>query len=73
MMEKITEYYYGMRLRGASPGAQPKRGMRRICDKSQFEDGALYHDVIAYNRPLTDEECKQYDLDFIWCEVVPKC
>lgn len=72
-MQKITEYYYGMRLRGASPGAQPKKGMRRICDKATFEDGALYHDVVAYSRVLTEEECEQYDLDFLEAKVVPKC
>ncbi len=72
-MYKITEYYYGMRLRGACPGAQPKRGLRRICNNADFEDGAVYHNVLAYSRVLSEEECEQYDLDYLECRQVDKC
>ena len=56
-------YYYGMRLRGFSPGAQPKNVVKRKDDPT-----GRYHDIIAYNQPLTDDECYQYDLDYIECK-----
>ena len=55
-----TEYKYGMRLRGYSPGAQPKGVLRRedsMTDK--------YYDIIVYDRPLSAEEISNYDLDTI--------
>ena len=54
----MTEYTYGMRLRGFAPGCQPKRGLLR------WEDGVgRYHDLLIYDRPLTDEELTDYELD----------
>lgn len=52
-------YKYGMRLRGFSPGAQPKEG---FIDR---EDDPLgdYWDILIYNRKLTEKECSDYDLD----------
>ena len=52
------EYRYGMRLRGFSPGCQPKEGLIRC------EDGdRKYHDIVVYCRPLTDREMEDYELD----------
>ena len=62
-MEKYperTEYRYGMRLRGFSPGAQPKGVLRREDDPT-----GKYHDIIVYDRPLSAEEISNYDLDTI--------
>ena len=62
-MEKYperTEYRYGMRLRGFSPGVQPKGVLRREDDAS-----GKYHDIIVYDRPLSAEEISNYDLDTI--------
>ena len=58
-MAKIV-FQYGMRNRGFSPGCQPAGVIAR-------EDDVLgeYHDVIVYERPLTTEEMKNYELDYI--------
>lgn len=52
---------YGMRLRGFSIGCQPKEGLiRREDDPSR-----KYYDILIYNRFLTDQELKDYELDHI--------
>lgn len=52
-------YAYGMRLLGYSSGRQPKRGfVRRLYSYK-------HHDVLLYDRPLTDDEELDYDLDFL--------
>lgn len=56
-------WHYGMRLRGFSPGAQPKGVIRRY-------DSNRYHDIIVYDRPLTEEEERHYDLDLCRIERV---
>jgi hypothetical protein len=54
-------YTYGMRLRGFSPGCQPKDGLiERRDDKS-----GLYYDVLVYERELTAKELDYYELDFL--------
>lgn len=58
-MKKI--YYYGMRLRGFSIGCQPKNGFVERMDDTTGK----YYDVLIYNRKLTDEELRNYELDFI--------
>lgn len=52
------EYRYGMRLRGFSPGCQPKEGL-----VGREDGGMKYHDIVVYSRPLTDRELKDYELD----------
>lgn len=49
-----------MRLRGCSIGAQPT-GFEII--ENTIED--KYYDLLAYDRVLTDEELKEYELDYI--------
>ena len=57
-----VRFLYGMRLRGFSIGCQPMDGLiERLDDKS-----GLYHDILAYNRQLTDKECEDYELDRIY-------
>lgn len=52
-------YVYGMRLRGFSPGCQPKHGfVERLDDPS-----GKYWDILVYDRELTPEEVRDYDLD----------
>lgn len=58
------EYRYGMRLRGFSPGCQPKQGLVRRED-----GGKRYHDILVYSRRLSYEELCDYELDFIGCEI----
>ena len=52
------EYRYGMRLRGFSPGCQPKEGL-----VGREDGGMKYHDIVVYSRPLTDRELTDYELD----------
>ena len=52
------EYRYGMRLRGFSPGCQPKEGLIGCED-----GGRKYHDIVVYSRPLSDRELDDYELD----------
>ena len=54
-----TIFLYGMRLRGFSPGCQPMNGLLWRQD----DNTALYHDILAYNRPLTEKEMRDYELD----------
>ena len=52
------EFKYGMRLRGFSPGCQPKGVMRREDDST-----GKYWDIIIYDRELTRKELVDYELD----------
>ena len=52
------EYRYGMRLRGYSPGAQPKGVLRREDDTT-----GRYHDIIVYERQLSADEIRDYELE----------
>lgn len=52
------EFKYGMRLRGFSPGCQPKGVMRREDDPT-----GKYWDIIIYDRELTRKELVDYELD----------
>lgn len=56
-------YYYGMRLRGFSPGCQPMDGFVICCTNFVHSHG--YHDVLIYRRELTEDELRDYELDFI--------
>ena len=49
-----------MRLRPAGPGAQPLEGLLRIA-----AGGGQYHNLLIYDRPLTEQEISDYELDFI--------
>ena len=62
-----TVHVYGMRLRGFSPGAQPKDGW------IETEEDPLgdYWNILVYNRKLTDKEVKDYDLDSLGKRVTP--
>ncbi len=57
----MNEYKYGMRLRGFSPGCQPKNGLVRREDDMTGK----YYDVIVYSRKLTNKELHDYELDEI--------
>ena len=53
-------YWYGMRLRGFSIGCQPMEG---LVDWVEAQN-PNYYDYLFYDRKLTDDEVKQYDLEF---------
>ena len=58
-------YVYGMRLRGFSPGCQPKDGLIGLADYADaIVDTKRYHDCIAYKRQLTEDELVAYELDY---------
>lgn len=61
-------YYYGMKYRGFSPGAQPKKGLIGRIENNETE----YYDVIDYDRKLTDEEISNYELEEIIMDEEPK-
>ena len=52
-------FKYGMRLRGFSLGCQPMKGLVTRLDSID------YWDELLYNRKLTDEEVRCYDLEYI--------
>lgn len=54
-------FLYGMRLRGFSPGCQPKEGLV----ERQDDVTGKYYDILVYNRELTEDELKNFELDFI--------
>ncbi len=54
-------FKYGMRLRGFSIGCQPKEG---FYDR-QDDISGKYYDILVYSRKLTDEEVRDYELDFL--------
>lgn len=57
-------FYYGMRLRGFSPGCQPMTGLLERTDDWTGD----YWDVLVYDHELTKADCEQYDLEFIAAE-----
>jgi hypothetical protein len=60
-MEESTLYTYGMRLRGFSIGCQPMDGYIAHDDDILNE----YYSILLYNRKLTNDECCNYDLDYL--------
>ena len=52
-------YTYGMRLRGFSIGCQPMKGLVERRDDLTGK----YHDLLVYNRTLTEDEMRRYELD----------
>lgn len=58
---KIKHYQYGMIFRGYSIGCQPKQGLIKVSEDIHN----VFHDILIYNRKLTDEEIKEYELEFI--------
>lgn len=62
-------YFYGMRLRPAGPGCQPKEGFEGIKDPSIVDRHCKYWDIIQYSRELTESERTCYDLDYVGMEI----
>ena len=56
---KAMEYKYGMRLRGFAPMCQPMKGLI----KREDDTSGRYHDILIYDRELTERELKDYELD----------
>ena len=58
-------YFYGMRLRGFSPGCQPMQGFV----ERQDDPAGKYYDVLVYDHQLSDAEVRDYELDFLFSRV----
>lgn len=56
-----TVHVYGMRLRGFSPGAQPKDGWLETEEDPLGE----YWNVLIYSRQLDRKEQKAFALDYL--------
>lgn len=54
-------YYYGMRLRGFSPGCQPMSGFYERLD----DESGRYYDILVYREKLDDKDVAAYELEFI--------
>lgn len=54
-------YQYGMRCRGFSPFCQPMRGLKNVTEDSSGH----YWNILEYDRELTAEELREYELDRI--------
>lgn len=52
-------FKYGMKLRGFSIGCQPKQG---FVERQDDETGK-FHDIIVYDRKLTDDEIAKFELE----------
>lgn len=62
---------YGMRLRGFSPSTYPKDGFIEVIEDQALIPADLkakYYDFLVYDRELTDDEIKAWELDFLWIE-----
>lgn len=54
-------YIYGMKELGCSFGAQPKNGLDSFTESTDPK----YYDILYYTRKLTEEEIRDYELDFL--------
>ena len=62
--EGKREYFYGMRLRGFSPGCQP---MKRFVERRDDPTGK-YYDILVYERRLSNKDLHEYELDYLGSE-----
>lgn len=53
-----SKFVYGMKSRGYSIGCQPMDGLIR----TQPDANRDFHDILVYNRELTDDEVRHYSL-----------
>ncbi len=65
MNVKHIVYIYGMRLRGFSPGCHPMLGFVERRDDPRDE----YHDLLLYDRKLSEKEMRDYELEYIQAEI----
>ena len=54
-------HYYGMRLRGYSPGCQPMKGLLLAAEDTT----GIYYNLLLYDRQLSKEEIMDYELDYL--------
>lgn len=59
--KRVKKFRYGMRMRGFSPGCQPKEGFLDV----EVDPTEKYYNILVYSRRLTDKELSDYELDDI--------
>ena len=59
-MQKDLIHKYGMKLRQCGPGCQPKGFVK--CENLENAD---YYSFIWYDHELTEDEVKQFDLEYL--------
>lgn len=59
-MDKV--YFYGMRLRPFGPSCQPKEGFIDVVEDYHNKG---YHNILLYERRLSEGEISNYELDFL--------
>lgn len=57
-MSEGGRYVYGMKLRGFAPLCQPMAGLLGYTE----DPTGVYYNLLAYDRPLTEEELRDYEL-----------
>lgn len=70
--ETLLLYRYGTLLRPAGPGAVPREGLHAVEEGIVMPHGRPYWSIVDYERSLTEEEVKQYELEFIGCVEVKR-
>ena len=60
-------YRYGTLMRPPGPGAVPRKGLIQTISNRQFDapSGHFCWGLAEYDRPLTDEEISEYELEYI--------
>lgn len=54
-------FMYGMRLRPFAPGCQPMKGLVVVED----DDTGKYWNILGYEKQLSDEDLKAFELDYL--------
>lgn len=64
-MSLSKSYVYVMRMRPPGPGCQPKEGLIETTDTEIPFHGRQSWGTAIYNRVLTEEEEKHYDMEYL--------
>ena len=66
----MKEYHYYLRMRPPAPGAIPREGLIRCTDREIWYNEQQFWGEAVYNRELTPDEVRHYDLDLHKTRVV---
>ena len=61
----MIKHYYGMRLRGISPGCQPKGWEYIKPNQYKTYRWREYWDIIAYDHKLSENDIRNYEFDYL--------
>lgn len=57
------KYVYILLMRPPGPGCQPMNGLISVSNRMVMRDGRMGWGTARYNRKLTEEEEKHYDME----------